>query len=100
VIVLDEHDFLAVMNIEEGQTVQMAVLRIAEKILIARVPDGGFAVAYNGGGPLPQPFPILTPELLQAYSAVIRLETTLLLYSSIRMQGTREQEAIPAQSGE
>jgi dipeptidyl aminopeptidase/acylaminoacyl peptidase len=82
VIALDEHDFLAVTNIEEGQAVlfyryahddlnavQMAVLGIAEKILVAPVPGGGFVVAYNGGGPLPQPFPVLTPELLQAYSS-------------------------------
>jgi hypothetical protein len=81
VIPLDEHDFLAVTNLEEGQAVlfyryahddlnqvQMAVLGIAQRIHVTKVPDGGFVVAYIGGGPLPKPFPVITPELLQLYS--------------------------------
>jgi hypothetical protein len=82
VIALDESNFVAITNIEDGQgvlyyhyehddlnAIQMAVLGVAEHIRIAKVPTGGFLVSYEGGGPFPKPFPVITPELLQAYGS-------------------------------
>jgi hypothetical protein len=82
IIPMGSERFAMTMNTEQGQVLLLfqhdelnadalllAILGAAEHIRTAPVSGGGFAAAFENGGPLPQPVAILNKQLLGEFGA-------------------------------
>lgn len=74
----EDEQFALVMNVEGGQMLlywrhddtrpellRLLIVGRAYRIHVAPLTDGGCIAAFQDGGPLPEPIPVLTPEIAQ-----------------------------------